>query len=106
MKSPSHPEGSDVSFQEVDRHDIKEFKLYFNLLINSFNNNDLSKECDYMGRLSALLSKLESYKKIPPNLKLMMEKVRYIQHHIEKIQGMEEIHPEIKRIQEALDKMG
>ena len=29
-------ESSDVSTQELDRNTIKEFKLYFNLLINSF----------------------------------------------------------------------
>ena len=99
-------EGSDVSYAEVDRQVIKEFKLYFNLLINSFNNNDLSRECEYMGRLTSLIHELESIGKLPPGLKTMVDKVKYIQNHIENIQEIEEIDPEIKRVQESLDKMG
>ena len=99
-------EGSDVSFQEVDRHVIKEFKLYFNLLINSFNNDDLSAENDYMDKLTRLIHKLESYKKVHPNMKKMITRVKEIQSHIENIQEMEEIDPTIKKIQESLDKMG
>ena len=99
-------EGSDVSVQDIDKHLIKEFKLYFTLLINSFNNHDLSAECDYMGRLSRLIYKLESYKKLPPHLKKMIERVKEIQKHIGNIQAMEEIDPAIKQVQESLDKMG
>jgi hypothetical protein len=99
-------ESTDVSIQELDRNVIKEFKLYFNLLINSFNNNDLSRECDYMGRLSTLIATLESYPKLPTSLKEMMRKVKDIQNHIENMQEIEMLNPEIKRIQETLDKMG
>lgn len=99
-------EGSDISYQEVDRHTIKEFKLYFNLLINAFNNNDLSNECEYMGRLSDLIQKLENNKKLPSNLKTMIARVKEIQNHIENIQEMEGIDPVIRHIQESLDKMG
>ncbi|MCF7806814.1 MAG: hypothetical protein K9M07_04845 [Simkaniaceae bacterium] len=102
----SKMEGSDVFYQDVDRHLIKEFKLYFNLLINSFNNNDLNSECDYMGRLTSLIHKLEAYKKLPHGLKEMVDRVKYIQNHIENIQEMQEIDPEIKKVQESLDKMG
>lgn len=102
----SQKEASDVSIQELDRHVIKEFKLYFNLLINSFNNNDLSSECDYMGRLSTLIATLESYHKLPETLREMMRKVKDIQNHIENMQEIQLLNPEIKKIQETLDKMG
>jgi len=59
-----------------------------------------------MGRLSTLIATLESYHKLPPSLKEMMRKVKDIQNHIENMQEIELLNPEIKRIQETLDKMG
>ncbi len=99
-------EGSDVSFAEIDRRVIKEFKLYFNLLISSFNNNDLCKECDYIGRLSKLIATLEGYSVLPPALRKMVDRVKEIRDHIENIHSLESLDPEIQNLQKNLDKMG